>query len=84
MVKRAAEVPPWVSLDASSTPNGRPAAERGVEATAISLYGEPPGGRGCLLLGYAVEIRKGIRRLAAALEQASSKHQVSGFRHQGM
>ncbi len=50
----------------------RRAAERGVEAPPVSLYGRPPGGRGGLLLGYAAVgedgIRQGVRRLAGALE----------------
>jgi GntR family transcriptional regulator/MocR family aminotransferase len=48
------------------------AAERGVEAPPVSLYGTPREGRGGLLLGYAAvgeaEIRQGVRRLAEALE----------------
>ena len=47
------------------------AAERGVEAPAVSLYGGSPDDRGGLLLGYAAfgeaAIREGVRRLAEAL-----------------
>lgn len=50
----------------------RDAARRGVEAPAISLYGNPSDGRGGLMLGYAAVdeagIRTGVRRLAEALE----------------
>jgi GntR family transcriptional regulator/MocR family aminotransferase len=50
----------------------RDVARRGVEAPAISLYGNSSDGRGGLMLGYAAvrepEIRNGVRRLAEALE----------------
>lgn len=53
--------------EASRRANGR-----GVEAPAVSLYGETADGRGGLLLGYAAVgeagIRDGVRRLAEALE----------------
>lgn len=62
----------------------RDAARRGVEAPAISLYGNPSDGRGGLMLGYAAvdeaRIRNGVRRLAEALEQ---RHQVSGIGFRG-
>jgi GntR family transcriptional regulator/MocR family aminotransferase len=49
----------------------RRAAERGVEAPPVSLYGATPNGSGGLLLGYAAigeaEIREGVRRFAPAL-----------------
>ena len=49
----------------------RLAARHGVEAPAVSLYGDPPDGRGGLMLGYAAvpegEIRAGVRRLAETL-----------------
>lgn len=51
----------------------RRAAARGVEATALSMYGIEPPARGGLLLGYAAVgeagIRAGVRRLAAALRE---------------
>jgi DNA-binding transcriptional MocR family regulator len=50
----------------------RRAAERGVGAPPVPLYGTPHEGRGGLMLGYAAVggagIRQGVRRLAEALE----------------
>ena len=51
--------------------SSRRAAERGVEAPPVSLYGGVPQGHGGLMLGYAAvgeaETREGVRRLAEAL-----------------
>jgi hypothetical protein len=47
-------------------------ARVGVEATALTTCRAKPGGRGGLVLGYAVyspeEIREGVKMLAVAME----------------
>ncbi len=61
----------WLPPEENDAEASRRAAGHGVEAPAVSLYGETADGRGGLLLGYAAvgdaEIRDGVRRLAAAL-----------------
>jgi len=61
----------WLPEGADDREAARRAAAKGVEATALSMYGSEPSPRGGLLLGYAAvgeeEIRVGVRRLAAAL-----------------
>jgi len=63
----------WLPESADDREAASRAAARGVEATALSLYGIEPSRRGGLLLGYAAvgeqEIRTGVRRLAAALRE---------------
>ncbi len=61
----------WLPEGADDREAARRAAAKGVEATALSMYGSEPSQRGGLLLGYAAvgeeEIRVGVRRLAVAL-----------------
>ncbi len=62
----------WLPEGVDDREASRHALERGVEATAVSLYGTAPDKRGGLMLGYPAvdedEIRAGVRRLASALE----------------
>jgi GntR family transcriptional regulator/MocR family aminotransferase len=61
----------WLPEGVDDREGARRAANFGVEAPPVSLYGSLPGGRGGLMLGYAAfgegEMRGGVRRLAAAL-----------------
>jgi GntR family transcriptional regulator / MocR family aminotransferase len=61
----------WLPEGVDDREATRRAANFGVEAPPVSLYGSLPGGRGGLMLGYAAfaegEMRGGVRRLAAAL-----------------
>ena len=71
----------WLPEGADDREAMRRAAARGVEATALSLYGIEPPPRGGLLLGYAAvgeaEIRTGVRRLAASLRESTGALQAS-------
>ncbi len=61
----------WLPAGEDDRKASQRAAERGVEAPAVSLYGGSPDDRGGLLLGYAAfgeaAIREGVRHLAEAL-----------------
>ncbi len=61
----------WLPAGEDDRKASQRAAERGIEAPAVSLYGGSPDDRGGLLLGYAAfgeaAIREGVRRLAEAL-----------------
>jgi len=61
----------WLPEGADDREASRRAADLGVEAPPVSLYGSVSGGRGGLMLGYAAvgdrEMRGGVRRLASAL-----------------
>ena len=67
----------WLArgLDGAST--AAAAARRGVETIAVSRYCREPIDREGLVLGFAAvdvrEIRRGVRELAAALEQIRGK-----------
>jgi GntR family transcriptional regulator/MocR family aminotransferase len=62
----------WLPQGGDDREASRRAADLGVEAPPVSLYGSLPGERGGLMLGYAAfgeeKMRGGVRRLAAALE----------------
>jgi len=61
----------WLPPGEDDREASRRAADGGVEAPPLSLYGSVQGGRGGLMLGYAAvgegEVRGGVRQLAAAL-----------------
>jgi GntR family transcriptional regulator / MocR family aminotransferase len=55
------------------------AAELGVEAPPISLYGEPPDGRDGLMLGYAAAERPRSGKACAVSRRSWNRCQASGF-----
>ena len=61
----------WLPEGVDDREASRRAADLGVEAPPVSLYGSVPGERGGLMLGYAAvgegEMRAGVRGLATAL-----------------